>query len=130
MASGIIHQAAWLFSVKGGILVLAASLTYAAYIVANGRMIKNVHWQAKSTLIMIGSALTIFLINSRSINPHLYLSSDFILWALFFAILGTIIPTSLFAVSIPRIGTGLSSILMTIELPVAIICASVVLKKN
>ena len=93
-------------------------------------MSKNVRWQSKSTLIMIGSALTIFLINSRSISPHLYLSSDFILWALFFAILGTMIPTALFAFSIPRIGTGLSSILMTIELPVAIICASVVLNEK
>ena len=52
------------------------------------------------------------------------------LWALFLAIIGTTIPTALFAAGIPKIGVGISSILMTIELPVAVICAVVVLNEH
>lgn len=117
-------------SLKGILLALSASLTYAVYIVANGRIDKNVRWQSKSTLIMLGSAMTIFVINSRTIITDNHFGGEFLLWVLFLAIIGTTIPTALFAVGIPRIGAGVSSILMTIELPVAVLCAYIVLGEN
>jgi drug/metabolite transporter (DMT)-like permease len=43
---------------------------------------------------------------------------------------GTTVPTALFASGISKIGVGISSILMTVELPVAIICARIVLKEQ
>lgn len=130
MASGFFSQNKWLFSLKGILLVLLASLTYAVYIVATGRLSKSLRWQSKSTLIMLGSAITILIINGKSIIDHHHFDHIFILWALFFAILGTTIPTALFAASIPNIGAGVSSILMTIELPVAVICASIILQER
>jgi len=118
------------FSIKGIVLALLSSLTYASYIVANGRIDTGARWQSKSTLIMIGSACTIFLINCKTILAGNHFDSEFLLWAVFFAVIGTTIPTALFAASIPKIGAGVSSILMTVELPVAIICASLVLKES
>lgn len=117
-------------SLKGILLALSASLTYAVYIVANGRIDKDVRWQSKSTLIMLGSAITIFVINSRTIITDNHFGGEFLLWVLFLAIIGTSIPTALFAVGIPKIGAGVSSILMTIELPVAVLCAYIVLGEN
>jgi drug/metabolite transporter (DMT)-like permease len=118
------------FSLKGIVLVLLASLTYASYIVANGRVGKGVRWQSKSTFIMIGSACTIFLINSRTIITDNHFDSGFLVWAMFFAVIGTTIPTALFAASIPKIGAGVSAILMTVELPVAVLCAGLVLNER
>lgn len=83
----------------------------------------------KSTFIMIGSALTIFIVNSQTIITD-NLSDEALCLALFLAIIGTTIPTALFAAGIPKIGVGISSILMTIELPVAVICAVVVLNEH
>lgn len=117
-------------SLKGILLALSASFTYAVYIVANGRIDEDVRWQSKSTLIMLGSAITIFVINSRTIITDNHFGGEFLLWVLFLAIIGTTIPTALFAVGIPRIGAGVSSILMTIELPVAVLCAYIVLDEN
>lgn len=117
-------------SLKGILLALSASFTYAVYIVANGRIDKDVRWQSKSTLIMLGSAITILVINSRTIITDNHFGGEFLLWVLFLAIIGTTIPTALFAVGIPRIGAGVSSILMTIELPVAVLCAYIVLGEN
>lgn len=79
---------------------------------------------------MIGSALTIFIVNSQTIITDNHFGGSFMLWALFLAIIGTTIPTALFAAGIPKIGVGISSILMTIELPVAVICAVVVLNEH
>ena len=130
MAGNLLGVETLSVSVKGIGLALFASLTYAVYIVANGRVGKGVRWQPKSTLIMIGSALTIFLINGRTIITENHFGGEFLLWVLFLAVVGTTVPTALFAAGIPRIGAGLSAIIMTVELPVAVLCAGVLLNES
>ncbi|HEY5745673.1 MAG TPA: DMT family transporter [Chryseolinea sp.] len=130
IAGNIFSTEKYSFSLKGIVLALLSSLTYASYIVANGRVDNGGRWQSKSTLIMIGSACTIFLINSKTIIAGNHFDSEFLLWAIFFAVVGTTIPTALFAVGIPKIGAGVSAILMTVELPVAILCAGLVLNER
>ncbi|WP_128331287.1 DMT family transporter [Apibacter sp. HY039] len=117
------------FSWIGIILVLISSFTYAVYIVANSRAGVNVNWLPKSTLLMVGSAITIFLINARQICVETHWSSELLLIALFLAVIGTTLPTAFFAAGIPKIGAGISAVLMTVELPVAVICSSLLLKE-
>lgn len=130
MAGGVIETEEWTFSFHGVWLALCSSMTYAVYIVANGRVGKSVRWQSKSMAIMVGSSSCIFAINSGIIVDGSYLCDEFMLWAVFLAVVGTTIPTALFAAGISKIGAGISSILMTIELPVAILCARIVLKEH
>lgn len=130
MAGNLLNTEAQSFSLKGILLALFSSLTYAIYIVANGRTGKDMCWQSKSMVIMLGSAITIFLINSRTIISENHFGGDFMLWVIFLAVIGTTIPTALFATGIPKIGAGISSILMTVELPVAVLCASIVLGEH
>lgn len=130
MAGNIFEIEERSFSLKGIALALFASLTYSAYIVANSRVGKDLRWQSKSTLIMIGSSLTIFIINSKTIITDNHFDVEFLFWAMFLAIIGTTIPTALFAAGIPKIGAGISSILMTVELPVAILCANIILSEH
>jgi drug/metabolite transporter (DMT)-like permease len=118
----------WNFSTTGVILALCSSLTYAVYIIANGRMGKGVRWQSKSAMIMVGSSLCIFLVNGSGVVQSC-MNGEFMLWAIFLAVVGTTVPTALFAAGISKVGAGLSSILMTIELPVAVLCAGIVLKE-
>lgn len=68
----------WSFSPKGIMLALFSSLTYAVYIIANGRVSKGVRWQTKS-MSMIGSSLSIFIINSQTILINNHFGSDFML---------------------------------------------------
>ncbi|MDO4164805.1 MAG: EamA family transporter [Bacteroides sp.] len=130
LAGGVLHTREWNISSKGVMLAVASSLTYAVYIIANGRVGKKVGWQAKSAAIMMGSSSCIFVINAEAIIGGNYMGTEFMLWVLFLAVFGTTIPTALFAAGISKIGAGLSSILMTVELPVAILCARVVLNEQ
>ena len=130
LAGGILETKEWAFSFKGIILALSSSLTYTLYIIANGRIGKGVRWQSKSMAIMIGSSSCLFAINGGVIIGNDYLCGEFMLWAIFLAVVGTTIPTALFAAGISKIGTGISSVLMTVELPVAILCARIVLKEH
>lgn len=126
-ASGIPSCRSLSFSVEGLALALLSSATYAAYIAANGRTAKSLRWHMKGCIIMAVSASTIFLANCKTIIFCGNFSGNFLLWAVFLAAFGTTIPTAMFAAAIPRIGAAISSILMTIELPVAVICAHFVL---
>lgn len=127
MAGNLFQAEALSFSWRGMAFALASSFTYAVYIVANSRVGKEVKWQSKSTLIMIGSALIIFIVNARTIVSDSHLDYTFLLWAVFLAAVGTTIPTALFAAGIPKIGAATSAILMTVEFPVAVLCAYIVL---
>lgn len=127
MASGIMSHGILSFNPIGVGLALLSSLTYAAYIVANGQCGRSVRWEAKSMAIMLGSSMTILAINGPRIVGGEYLCGEFALWILLLAVAGTTIPTALFAAGIPKIGAPLSSILMTVELPVAVLCAWLIL---
>lgn len=126
-ASRLFEQEQRPCSVTGIVLAVGASLSYAIYIVSNSRAGKGVRYQVKSMYIMIGSSIGIFTVSAPSIVGGGYMSTNFVEWELFLSLAGTAIPTALFAVSIPRIGAGVSGILMTVELPVAIVCAFVLL---
>ena len=130
MASGIMSTETYSYSIIGIGLALLSSLTYGAYIVANGKCGHNVRWKAKSMTIMLGSSITIFAINVPRITGGEYFCGEFTLWILLLAVAGTTVPTALFAAGIPRIGAPLSSILMTVELPVAVICAWLILGES
>ena len=130
MVGKLFETEEWTFSIKGIILALSSSLTYAIYIIANGRIGKGVRWQSKSMVIMIGSSICIFMINGGTIIAGSHFSGGFLIWVIFLAIVGTTIPTALFATGISKIGAGISSILMTVELPVAILCARIILKEQ
>ncbi|UYQ95724.1 DMT family transporter [Chitinophaga horti] len=130
LAGGIFREQGLAFSVKGLILVLCSALTYATYIVANSRISSGVDWLPKSTMIMTGSAITIFMVNANTVVSTIHPDQQFMLAVLFMAVVGTTIPTALFAAGIPKVGAGVSAILMTIELPVAIVCAGLVLGES
>lgn len=121
MASGLHVQAV---SFKGVLFALAAALLYAVYVVASSRVVVKLSSLRKSAIIMTGSTIGIFITNAPALLGPGHFS---IVWALFFATFGTIIPQLLFAKGIPKVGAGFSAIIMTVELPVAVLTAHVVL---
>lgn len=125
MAAGLY----WQISLRGAVYALSAAVLYSVYIVANSKTDKTIPSFQRSAIMMTGSTLSIVLLNAPSLaaNPHFD-------WPLlprtaFLALFGTIIPPVLFTRAIPHIGAGLSAILMTAKLPVAVICAHFVLQE-
>lgn len=118
------------FSIKGIASALASSLFYAVYVVFNSRLGKDTPMLTKSALLMTGSALMIFAINAKALVTEIHLGIGLLKWGSFLALFGTVIPPVLFAKGMPKIGAGLSSILLTLELPVAVICAHFILSEE
>jgi drug/metabolite transporter (DMT)-like permease len=129
LAGNLLNARVINISWKGLLLAGLSSLTYAIYIIANSCVGKTVRWQSKSALIMWGSALTIFCINAQTLVGSCF-SRELMETVLFLAIFGTTIPTALFSAGIPKVGATVSSILMTIEFPVAVLFAHFLLKEN
>ena len=130
LASGLTDLANFDLSLKGVGIVLLSSLIYAVYIVSNSRTGKDVAWQNKSAWIMTGSAISILLVNFGSIVSSIQLDVGLFQWGIFLAFFGTILPPILFAIGMPKVGASSSSILMTVELPVAVVTAYLILKEH
>ncbi len=116
-------------SLKGVIYALLSAFCYAGFIVANSRTGQQMETLKKSTIIMMGSALSIFIVNAYQLTVVEHFDWGILKWALFLSLFGTIIPPVLFAKGIPKIGAGVSAIVMTAELPVAVICSHIVLQE-
>jgi drug/metabolite transporter (DMT)-like permease len=130
LAGGLFNGSAGQLNNKGVLLVLVAAFIYAIAIVSSGRLGNNLRPIQKSALFITGSALSLFLITWPTFLFDGLLLSEFALWALFFALFGTIIPPVLFAIGMPKTGVGLGAIMTSAELPVAVITASIVLNEK
>jgi drug/metabolite transporter (DMT)-like permease len=123
-------MAATALSFKGICIAFASALLYALYIVANNKAGKDLPSIKRSAITVTGAAASILVINCHHLAGGLPLSIDFFKWTSLLALFGTIIPPVLFAKGIPKIGASVSSVLMVAEMPVAIICASLLLKEQ
>lgn len=129
LASGFLDIHTEEIPLQGILYALGSAFLYAVYVVASSRMIKQVSALRKSAIIMTGYTLGILLVNAGTLLTENHFNIALLKWALFFAMFGTIIPQVLFAKGIPRVGAGISAIIMTVELPVAVLTAHVVLNE-
>lgn len=128
MASGGLDSIKTL-SFTGISIALASALLYAFYIIANSRAGKQIPSVKRSAIMVTGAAAGIFLVNCYQLSGGIPLSFSFFKWTSLLALFGTIIPPILFAKGIPKVGASVSSVLMVAEMPVAIICSSLLLKE-
>jgi drug/metabolite transporter (DMT)-like permease len=129
LASGLMNIHANEIPLKGVLYALGSALLYAVYVVASSKTTTQISSLRKSAIIMTGSTLGIFIANAGSLLSSTHFNEALLKWALFFALFGTIIPQALFAKGIPRVGAGISAIIMTVELPVAVITAYIILQE-
>jgi len=115
---------------KGIRIAFASAVLYALYIVANSKVGKEIPSIKRSAVTVTGAAVSILVINCHQLAGGLPLTIAFFKWTGLLALFGTIIPPVLFAKGIPKIGASVSSVLMVAEMPVAIICASLLLKEH
>lgn len=114
-------------SFKGIALSLLSAILYTLYIVFTSKIGKETPMFEKSALMTSGSAMIIFLINCEAITTSTHLDFGLLQWGTFLAVFGTVIPPICFTVGMPKIGAGLSSVLLTLELPAAVFCAHIIL---
>lgn len=129
MGSGLAGNGIAGLPVKGLLYAGASAFLYAVYIIANSRVGKSVDAGKKSAVIITGSTLCIFLVNAPQLVTSNHFNSGLLKWALFLSLFGTVIPPLLFAKGIPKVGAGISGVIMTAELPVAVVCSHFILQE-
>lgn len=116
---------------QGWVFGLASALSFAIFLQINSRQVEGISTITRTffmsfvALIMISIFLTPEIIwNGTLIQTNL-------LWfGLALGFFGIILPILLFSIAGPKVGGGLSSILSAMELPVAILAASLVLHEK
>jgi drug/metabolite transporter (DMT)-like permease len=129
LASGLANNHTGVIPLQGVLYALASALLYAIFIVANSRVKNQVSFLRKSAIIMTGYTLGVFIVNARALLTNNHFDYGLLKWILFFGMFGTMIPQLLFAKGIPQVGAGISAIIMTVELPVAVITAHALLNE-
>ncbi|WP_158538660.1 EamA family transporter [Chitinophaga skermanii] len=113
---------------KGLSLATLSALMYAGYVVLNARLPQTGGTSiTRSMYAMLGSVITLSIITFPGLIAAQCWNLQLFRWVILLAFFGTIIPPLLFAGGIPKIGAGKSAVIMTAELPVAIISACVIL---
>lgn len=115
-----------LLDVRGLMWGLAAALMYTIMLLISNGLALNMHPHRKSFWSLLGATITVFIVGYFNMPPY-YDISVFWKWGLLLALFGTILPPVLFNLGMPKTGIGLGSIIISIEIPVSVTMAYILL---
>jgi drug/metabolite transporter (DMT)-like permease len=109
---------------------LLAALSYTIFLMVNGTAGNHLHPATKSALILTGATILVCAVFPPVFLVNGALANGLFKWGLVLAVFGTVLPPLFFAYGIPKIGLGLTAILSSVELPVAVLMSSLVLQEQ
>jgi drug/metabolite transporter (DMT)-like permease len=115
--------------IRGIMWGLASAVTYTIMLFVSNRIALNMPPQQKSYWTLLG-ATTVILLIAAGQWPASFHISVFWKWGLLLSLFGTILPPLLFSTGMPRTGIGLGSIIISIEIPVSVTMAYVLLHEQ
>lgn len=130
LAGNLIDIKSFTFPMIGIVLGITSALLYTLYILFTSKLGNNIPMFEKSAIMTMGSAMMILIINFKSITTSTHIDLGLLQWGTFLAVFGTVIPPICFTWGMPKIGAGLSAVLLTLELPSAIFFAHLVLNEQ
>lgn len=130
LASGIIHSESLEIPFLGFAFGMLSAISYSGFIFFSGKVAVDVSPYLRSSLMVSGSLVLVVLVFMNDLPGFPLEEIDF--WALGtgVAFFGAIIPPLFFAIGAPGLSDGLANILSSIELPVALISASLILSET
>lgn len=105
-----------------------AALSYTATMFSTKNVQAHVPSHKRSLYMILGGLLIIVIVFHSAINIS-FSYTIFYSWGLLIALFGTILPPLLFTAGMPLTGVGLGAIIASIEIPVAVIGAHLLLKE-
>ena len=118
------HELNW----KGIAWGFAAAFSYTISLYSSNSIATHLHSIKRSLWLLAGGLIIIVLIFSTTSYRHFNFN---ILWpwGIFLAFFGTILPPLLFTSGMPHTGIGLGTIIASVELPVSVLFAYILLKE-
>ncbi|WP_404356822.1 DMT family transporter [Cytobacillus firmus] len=129
-ASNIVNGDIQGLPVKGFILGILSAITYAGFIFFSGKVAVNVDPWIRSSLMVTGSAILVLILFMRDIPSVLPLEENLLTIAVGVSLFGAVLPPLFFAAGAPLVSGGIANILTSIELPIAILSASIILSET
>lgn len=114
---------------KGFIFGILSAFTYAGFIFFSGKVAVDVNPWTRSSLMVTGSTILVFILFMRDVPTVLPLEKDLLTTAVGVSLFGAVLPPLFFAVGAPLVSGGIANILTSIELPIAILSASLILSE-
>ena len=130
LASGFTTQNFSNINIKGIVFGLLAAFCYAIFLMLNGKLGNDYPPLKKSALMISGACILIFIALPPQFLTNGALGGSLFKWGIILAVFGTVIPPICFSNGIPKAGLTLSSILSSVELPVAVMMSSLVLHEQ
>lgn len=128
-ASNIINGEIQGLPFKGFLFGILSAFTYAGFIFSSGKVAVKVDPWTRTSLMSTGSMMLILIIFMKDISTVLPLEANLLTAAAGVSLFGAILPPLFFAVGAPLVSGGIANILSSVELPVAILSASLILSE-
>ncbi len=123
LAGGVFEGLGQQLSLKGILFGLLAAITFSFYIFASGRVSNEVPIYSKSFLMTTSATLFVCIMFPPTYLMDGTLQAGLWKYALILGFFGVVIPVICFSIGIPKVGTGLGTILGAVELPTAVIAS-------
>jgi drug/metabolite transporter (DMT)-like permease len=114
---------------KGFIFGILSAFTYAGFIFCSGKVAVNVDPWTRTSLMITGSTILVLVLFMRDIPTVLPLEQNLVTTAVGVSLFGAVLPPLFFAAGAPLVSGGVANILTSIELPIAILSASLILSE-
>jgi drug/metabolite transporter (DMT)-like permease len=108
---------------------LMAALSYTATMYSSNRLELHLSPLKRSLFMILGGLIIILIIFHASLNRH-FSFGIFLSWGLVVSLFGTVLPPLLFTRGMPLTGIGLGAIIASIEIPVSVLMAHLLLKEQ
>ncbi|MBX9971674.1 DMT family transporter [Cytobacillus firmus] len=129
-ASNIINGDIQGLPLKGFIFGILSAFTYAGFIFFSGKVAVHVDPWTRSSLMVTGSAILVLILFMGDIPSVLPLEENLLTIAVGVSLFGAVLPPLFFAAGAPLVSGGIANILTSIELPIAILSASIILSET
>lgn len=116
--------------VKGLVYGILSAFTYAGFIFFSGKVAVHVDAWTRTSIMVTGSTILVLILFMRDIPSIVPLEGNLILVAVGVALFGAVLPPLFFAAGAPLVSGGIANILTSIELPIAILSASLILSEE
>jgi drug/metabolite transporter (DMT)-like permease len=107
---------------------LMAALSYTATMYSSNKLELHLPPLKRSLFMILGGLVIILIIFHASLNSH-FSFGIFLSWGLVVSLFGTVLPPLLFTRGMPLTGIGLGAIIASIEIPVSVFMAHVLLEE-
>lgn len=120
LAGNLASSYTWRFSLEGIALGFVAAIAYTAFTLSTSKLNNDLPPFEKSAWMTTGSALLLTAIHFFTAQLQFQIDVGLCQYGLLLAMFGAVIPPICFNIGMPKIGPGLSAILLTLELPAVV----------